>query len=143
MLDFLLVLPYNKYMKLFKTKGSHAYFHIQLFYVCRTVDGNDFSEKEVANRLQDIHKRLAEKFGINIEEQEIEKNYITLRFQAKPTTQLSTFINSLKTISSRILKKEFPNHFQTPHLWESQYLLVTYGENPQKILQEYLQKERC
>lgn len=142
MLDFILVLPYNKYMKLFKLKGSHSYFLIQLFYVCRTINGNDLSQKEVAKRLQDIHNNLAEKFGIKIEKQEIEKNYIILRFQSKPSTQLSTFINNLKTVSSRVLRKEFPNYFQTTSLWEPKYLLVSYGEMPEKILREYLQEDQ-
>ena len=50
---------------------------------------------------------LAIHFGVEITEQEIDKNHIRILFSAKPTIMLSGFVNSLKPVSSRKLRGKF------------------------------------
>ena len=58
---------------------------------------------------------------------------------------LSKFINSLKTVTSRLLRKEFPEHmgkyYWKPVLWARAYCLISAGGAPLSILKEYIQNQ--
>lgn len=57
----------------------------------------------------------------------------------------SRFINSLKTVSSRLIRKEFSSHLEKyywkPVLWTRAYCLITAGGAPIDILKQYIQKQ--
>ncbi|WP_097356646.1 transposase [Candidatus Enterovibrio escicola] len=51
-------------------------------------------------------------------------------------------INSLKTVSSRLIRKEYSNHmvkyYWKPALWSRAYCLITDGGAPLDILTNYI-----
>jgi putative transposase len=57
----------------------------------------------------------------------------------------SRFINSLKTVSGRLIRKEFSSHIEKyswkPVLWTRAYYLITAGGAPIDILKQYIQKQ--
>ena len=46
---------------------------------------------------------VAEKFGVEIIEQETDKDHIHILFASRPSVQVSAFVNSLKSVSARLL----------------------------------------
>jgi putative transposase len=55
-----------------------------------------------------------------------------------PTLSVSTLMNHLKGVSSRILRKEFPElAARGAHLWTSNYLAAFAGGAPIERLREY------
>ncbi|MGD1074904.1 MAG: transposase [Thermodesulfovibrionales bacterium] len=51
---------------------------------------------------------MAGKFGIQIIQQETQRDHIQVPFSSRPSIALSRFVNSLKSSVSRILWQEFP-----------------------------------
>lgn len=61
-----------------------------------------------------------------------------------PNIMPSRFINSLKKVTSRLIRKEFSAHFDQyywkPVLWTRAYCLITASGAPIDILKQYIHK---
>jgi len=64
--------------------------------------------RKLAQRLKEITEEVAKHFKVRIIEQETDKDHIHILFSGRPTLTLSKFVNSLKSVTSRKLRKEFP-----------------------------------
>ena len=81
--------------------------------------------------LKEVNKYVAEKFEINIVEQETDKDHIHILFTSKPQIQVSKFINSLKSVSARLIFKKYPEiktKLWKGHFWSPSYFLASVGE---------------
>lgn len=62
-----------------------------------------------------------------------------------PNIMPSRFINTLKTVTSRLIGKEFSQHLKAyywkPVLWTRAYCLLTAGGAPLEVLKAYIQKQ--
>ena len=85
------------------------------------------------------------KWGIELTEFGGEADHIHLLLDMHPNIMPSRFINSLKTVTSRLLRKEFSEHlskfYWKPVLWTRAYCLVTAGGAPIDILKQYIQNQ--
>lgn len=74
-----------------------------------------------------------------------ESDHIHLLLNMHPNIMPSKFINSLKTVTSRLLRKEFPEHmdkyYWKPVLWTRAYCLISAGSAPLSTLKEYIQNQ--
>lgn len=74
----------------------------------------------------------------------VDKDHIHILFSSKPQVCLSHFINSLKSTSSRLLRKEFPSIKQAlwgAAFWSPSYFLASTGEVTLDVLKEYVQSQ--
>lgn len=97
------------------------------------------------DRLETICNELCEKWEVELEEFGGESDHIHLLIDMHPNIMPSKFINSLKTVSSRLIRKEYSSHlalyYWKPVLWTRAYCLITAGGAPIEILREYIQKQ--
>ena len=128
-------------------KQSHAVYALTYHYICvikyrRKI----FGEQAICNRLKEINFDIAENFGTSIINQETDLDHIHIHilFSATPTTDLPKFINSLKGVSSRILRKEFPEIIKIlwrSVLWSPSYFLCTTGQVTLDQLKTYVENQ--
>ena len=64
---------------------------------------------ELDARLKELASQVARDFLIDIIEQETDMDHIHILFSSRPSIAVSRFINSLKSVTSRRLRKEFPS----------------------------------
>jgi len=64
----------------------------------------------ISERLKSLLVNIASNFGIRIIEQETDKDHIHIFFASKQSVTLSKFINILKSITSRMIRKEALGH---------------------------------
>jgi REP element-mobilizing transposase RayT len=101
-------------------------------------------EQEIVEETKQIMKRVAEKFGVEILNQELDQDHIHILFKAKPQTELTKMINSLKGVSSRMLFLKFPKIKQklwNGHLWSPSYCLITTGQVTLDQLKKYVESQ--
>jgi len=94
--------------------------------------------------LKEINLSVAEKFGVQIIEQETDLDHIHILFASRPQVQLSKFVNSLKSVSARLLFKKFPElkrELRNGHLWSPSYFLATVGEVKLEDVKRYVQSQ--
>lgn len=131
-------------MKYNKSNTSHATYSIQLHYVCCTKYRREVITKDVSNRLKEINKDIAKSFGVSIIEQETDKDHIHILFSIKPQTQISKLVNSLKSVSSRYIRKEFPSikeKLDGEALWSRSYFIASSGEVSLDVLKGYIKSQ--
>lgn len=98
-------------------------------------------DKEISDKLKEMIDELAERQDIEILNKETAKNHIHILFRAKPTTQLSKVVNSIKGTSSRKLRQEFPKLNRLKSVWSPAYFLATTGEVTLDQLKKYVESQ--
>lgn len=93
----------------------------------------------------EICLELCQKWEVELSEFGGEDDHIHLLLEMNPTIQLSRFVNNLKTVTSRYIRKEFAEHLKKfywePVLWTRAYYISTVGGAPLATVKEYIQKQ--
>ena len=100
---------------------------------------------QLAQRLKEIVEEVAKHFKVRIIEQEADKDRIHILFSGKPTLTLSKFVNSLKSVTSRKLRKEFPDVMRKElwggRFWSQSYLIASVGQVKLEDVKRYVQSQ--
>ena len=101
---------------------------------------------EMLNRLEEIVKKNCADWEIDLLEFNGEADHIHLLLDMHPNIMPSKFINNLKTVSSRLIRKEFEEelkpYYWKPVLWTRAYCLLTTGGATIDVIREYIQKQK-
>jgi putative transposase len=85
---------------------------------------------------------VCDSFGVTLVEFNGEHDHVHLLVHYPPKVALSTLVNSLKGVSARMLRKEFPAHIRRHlwggHFWSSSYFAASCGGAPLSIIKEFL-----
>lgn len=98
---------------------------------------------EIKNQLIEISYRLFEKeWQCRIENINTDKDHIHILFVSKPQVQLSKLINNYKTVTSRLLRKQFAEqlkpYFWKPYFWSDSYFIGTVSEVTESMIYKYI-----
>ena len=105
----------------------HA-LHLHLVFVAK-YRREVFSELMI-ERLKYHFERVCKDFGCRLIESGGEKDHIHLLVEPLPHTTPSKLVNSLKGVSSRLLRKEFPQlqkYYWKGGLWSPSYFIASCG----------------
>lgn len=85
-------------------------------------------------------------FGATLTDFNGETDHVHLLVQYPPTVQLSRLVNSLKGVSSRVLRRDYPtevaNVLWGNHLWSPSYFVGSCGGAPLSIVSDYITNQR-
>ena len=94
------------------------------------------------DRMQEVCLGVAEKMGFQLMELNGEADHVHLLVEYPPTLSVSSLVNHLKGVSSRMLRKEFPELAAGgAHLWTPSYFATSAGGAPIERLREYLEAQ--
>ena len=86
------------------------------------------------------------KYGIVVKEANWEVDHIHILFEAKPSTNLVKFINSYKSASSRLIKKQYPvikkRVLWKSAFWKTGYFITTAGGANIETVRQYIERQR-
>ena len=91
-------------------KGSHSVFSIHLHFVFVTKYRRKVLTSVRLDRMREIFANVCIKTGCHLTEFNGETDHIHVLVDFHPDNNLCAFIGSLKSASSRILRKEFEQH---------------------------------
>lgn len=131
-------------MKYDLDSSRHAVFTLNYhLIVCTKYRKKVITRPEIMNRIKEITKEISTKFGVEILNQEFDKDHVHVLFKAKPTTELTKFVNSLKGVSARYIMKEFPDVKKKfkGHFWSPSYCLITTGQVTLDQLKKYVESQ--
>lgn len=100
---------------------------------------------EMLNRLEEIVKKNCTDWEIDLIEFNGEADHVHILLDMHPNIMPSKFINNLKTVSSRLIRKEFEEelkpYYWKPVLWTRAYCLLTTGGATIDVIREYIQNQ--
>ena len=124
-------------MELRQDKGQHAVYSLQFYLVLVTKHRREIITGKVAGRLKELVSGVASSFGVGIIRQITEKDNFQLLFSGRPMLIIPRFVNSLKTVTSRKIRKEFP-HIREG-FWERSYFIASVGEVSKEDVRRYVE----
>jgi putative transposase len=128
-----------------KRAHFHAVYNLKYHLVLVTKYRKECINREMIDRLEEIFREQCEKWQVDIVEFSGEADHVHLLIDAHPSMELSRFINSIKTVSSRLVRKEFGDHlskyYWKPFFWTRAYCLLSSGGAPIDIIQQYIKNQ--
>lgn len=125
--------------------GRHVVFNLHAHLVFVTKYRNKVFTKEMLDRMKIIFSDICERFEVSLQEFDGEHDHVHLMIHYPPKLELSKLINSLKGVSSRYLRREFPmqieKHYWKGVLWSPSYFAASCGGAPISIVREYIKNQ--
>jgi putative transposase len=119
--------------------------HVHLVFVTKYRRGV-LSERAI-EVVAEAARGVCEDFGARLVELNGEDDHVHLLVEYPPTIALSRLVNSLKGVSSRLLRaRQFPEvqaRLYGEHLWSPSYFAVSCGGAPIEIVRKYIEDQRA
>lgn len=126
--------------------GRHVVFHMHAHLVFVTKYRNAVFTKQMLDYLYDIFNSICIGFETNLVEFNGEKDHVHLLIHYPPKIQLSKLVNSLKGVSSRLLRAKFKENIDQIYwkgvLWSPSYFAGSCGGAPLKVVKQYIQNQK-
>ena len=101
---------------------------------------------EILARCEEIMREVCADFGAELREFNGEADHVHLLVHYPPKVALSRLVGSLKGVSARRLRQEFPGHIRTylrgEHFWSPSYFAASCGGAPLAIIKEYIEQQK-
>ena len=105
-----------------------------------------FTSTTLVQDVKNTFESIARDFEVEIIEQECGVDHVHVLFRAKPTLDLTKFMNILKGHSSRAIRKKHRNFLQDKlwgdSFWSPSYFLATTGNVTIDVLKQYVEQQR-
>ncbi len=124
--------------------GRHCVFkmHVHLVFVAKyrrkVFDG------DAIDRMRRMFGKVCEDMEASLVEMDGEDNYVHLLVEYPPKLAVSVLVNSLKGVSSRLLRKERPDlqkRYWKNVLWSPSYFASSCGGTPISIIKQYIEQQ--
>ena len=103
-----------------------------------------FAARHLA-RMEEIMADVCADFGCELVELNGEADHVHLLVNFPPTVSISRLVNSLKGVSSRRLRSEFPelerHYWKSKRLWSTSYFAGSVGGAPLNVLRKYIENQ--
>ena len=125
--------------------GRHCVFllHVHLVFVAK-YRRCAFS-KHAINTMKGIFTAVCNDFEAELVEFDGEKNHVHLLVNYPPKVSVSGMVNSLKGVSSRLLKKQHPElhkYYWKGAFWSPSYFAGSCGGAPISVIRQYIEQQQ-
>ncbi len=125
--------------------GRHCVFSLHAHLVFVTKYRRHVFDAVAIEYLRGHFERVCEKAGATLVEMNGEDDHVHLLVEYPPNVQLSALVNSLKGVSSRLLRKDRPDiakRYWRDVLWSPSYFAASCGGAPLSVIQQYIEQQR-
>ncbi|MCX4819362.1 IS200/IS605 family transposase [Streptomyces sp. NBC_01142] len=125
--------------------GRHCIFlmHAHLVFVTK-YRHHVFTDRHLT-RMEEIMRAVCADFETELTEFNGESNHVHLLVSFPPKVAVSKLVNSLKGVSSRRLRQEFPDlvqhYYRANKLWSGSYFAGSVGGAPLAIVRRYIENQ--
>jgi putative transposase len=123
----------------------HCSYNIQFHLVACTKYRRKCITQPMLERLRVIFGETLEKWEGSLVEFNGEADHVHLLISVNPKVQPSKLVNNLKTVSSRLIRKEFAEYlgkvYRKPVFWSRSYCIISCGGAPISVLKQYIQQQ--
>ena len=132
-------------MKYKLDKGAHSvyalYYHLILVIKYRR---KVFTNDKIIDFLKQKIHEISETHEVEILAIETDQDHVHMLFKANPTLNIPKYINTLKTITSREIRRNFPEvkeKLWRNAFWSPSYFLATSGQVTLDVLKAYVESQ--
>lgn len=124
--------------------GRHCVFKLHVHLVFVTKYRKKVFTDEILKDLEVIFNDVCQNFGTELVEMNGETEHIHLLLNYPPKVSISKLVNSLKGVSSRLIRKQHPElkkSYWKGGLWSPSYFASSCGGAPLSIIKQYIEQQ--
>ena len=126
-------------------KGAHSVYSLQYHLILVVKYRREvFTSNRIVDFLKQKIHEISETFDVDVLAVECDKDHVHILFKAKPTLNIPKYINALKTIASREIRRNFPEvkaKLWKNMFWSRSYFLATSGQVTLDVLKRYVESQ--
>jgi putative transposase len=123
----------------------HCVFSIHFHLVLVTKYRKKCINHEMLIYLHETFENLGKQWGCKVLEFNGEPDHVHLLLALNPKTQPSKLVNNFKTVSSRLLRRDFSavlaKFYYKPIFWSRSYCLISCGGAPLTVIKQYIEQQ--
>jgi putative transposase len=123
----------------------HCVFSLHLHLVLVTKYRRRCIDAPILERLRAVFAKLCEQWECELLEFNGEPDHVHLLLSVNPKVAPSVLVNNFKTVSSRLIRKDFKAHvdqfYRKPVFWSRSYCLISCGGAPLSVLKQYVENQ--
>lgn len=127
-------------------KGRTCVFMMHVHLVFVTKYRRKVFTKEIVSNLEAIFSNVCQRFQAELVECDGEDDHIHLLINYPPTCTISRLVNSLKGVSSRLIRKEDDLSIQQAlwgrHFWSPSYFAASCGGASLDVIRQYIENQQ-
>lgn len=128
-------------------KGFRSVYKLTAHVVLVTKYRKKAISEKVLLRLKEIFTDTLNKWECNLVEFNGESDHVHLLMDYKPDISLSKLIANLKTVSSRLIRRDFPElaskyFYNKPYFWTGAYFVASCGGVTVSQLKKYVENQK-
>jgi putative transposase len=132
-------------MNLKTDRNCHALYNLQYHLILVTKYRKKCINEDVFAILKDQIAKVLKMNGACLEEINYEPDHVHILLSAPPQACLAKLINSIKTTTSRRIRKEMPDYIKAfywkPLFWSRSYMILSSGSAPIEVIKQYIQEQ--
>ena len=125
--------------------GRHCVFNLHIHLVFVTKYRRSVFTKAVLEDLKEIFASVCQDFEAELVEFDGEKDHVHLLINYPPKVSVSRLVNSLKGVSSRLIRKNryacIQDKLWAGALWSPSYFAASCGGAPISIIKQYIEQQ--
>lgn len=125
--------------------GRHCVFNLHVHLVFVTKYRRKVFTKEILENMRGIFEKVCIDFEAVLAEFDGEDEHVHLLVNYPPKVSVSSLVNSLKGVSSRLLRKNFPEleqRYWKGVLWSPSYFAASCGGAPLSVIRQYIEQQK-
>jgi putative transposase len=125
--------------------GRHCVFNMHVHLVFLSKYRRKVFTRDILDAMQVIFRDVCLDFESELVEFDGEKDHVHLLVYYPPKVSVSSLVNSLKGVSSRHLRRRFPDiehHYWKGVLWSPSYFSASCGGAPISIIRQYIEQQK-
>ena len=129
------------------SKGAHSVYALQYHYVqCVKYRKPVLADTRICDLVKIKVHEISETFGVEVLNIECDVDHYHMIFKSKPTLEIPKYINAIKTITSREIRRNFPEVLKVlwgDAFWSRSYFLATTGQVTLEMLKKYVEGQKA
>lgn len=125
-------------------KGRHCVFNLHVHLVFVTKYRHGVFSRAMLDDMKNIFVKVCKDFEAELVDFDGENNHVHLLVNYPPKVEISKLVNSLKGVSSRLLRKKYPELLKSYWkgvLWSPSYFAGSCGGAPISIIKQYIEQQ--
>ncbi|AKH63360.1 MULTISPECIES: IS200/IS605 family transposase [Photorhabdus] len=127
-------------------RGRHCVFLMHVHWVFVTKCRRKIFALDAIEKRRGYFSSVCNDFNAERVEMDGERDYVHFLINYPPKLAISSLVNSLKDVSSRLLRRDRPDialrYFYTGVLWSPSYFAGSCGSAPISIIRQYIEQQQ-
>lgn len=126
-------------------KGFRCVYSLNIHLVLVTKYRLNIIDQHIQNRLKEVFSGTCEKWSSTLVEMNGEADHVHLLISYPPDVEISKLVNNLKTVSSRLIRKEFEERVTKAYrkrvFWSGAYFVASTGGVTLEQIKAYVEDQ--